>query len=220
VHKLTPCSNRQPVPDHQEAFLTPSGPFDAKLIFEITASIDLGDGEYLADQDRNLAAVKYYMDDLTEATNDSWKSIEDPKRVYFESPSMNQYAAYYLEAEIMDRLSPTKRSFRDNIPERVPQPHSRLYLLFVRLPQHESEFVVQFIVRSGDLSAEENSRIATQIVHQIVKTLDFKNFKALIPTPQGDTEPFAAMTTECAEEMSASIADTAERLHNVSPKKA
>jgi Ran-interacting Mog1 protein len=215
---MTEYSNRQPVPDHQEAFLTPSGPFSAELILEITASVDLGGDEYLVDHDRNLAAVRYYMDDLTEATNDSWKSVEDPQRVYFESSSMNQYAAYYLEAEITDRSSPTKPYFHDSLPDRVPQPHSWLHLLFVRLPQYGSEFVIQFSVKKGNLSAEENSRIATQIVHQIVKTLDFKNFKALIPTPPGDTEHFDAMMTEDAEETSTSLADGAERLRNVSPR--
>jgi hypothetical protein len=220
VYRLTKFSNRQPVPDHQEAFLTPSGPFSAKLIFEITASIDLDDDEYLVDHDRNLAVVRYYMDDLTEATNDSWKSVEDPQRVYFKSSSMIQFAAYYLKAEITDRSRSTMPPFLDSIPDRVPQPHSWLHLLFVRLPQHESEFVVQFIVKNGDLSAEENLRIATHIVHQIVETLDFKDFKALIPTMPEDEEHFAAMMIEDAGDMSASIAESAERLPNVSPRKA
>jgi acyl-coenzyme A thioesterase PaaI-like protein len=36
---LTYHSDRQPIPDNQEAFLTPVGQFDARLIFEITEHI-------------------------------------------------------------------------------------------------------------------------------------------------------------------------------------
>jgi hypothetical protein len=195
------CSDRQPVPDHQEAFLTPSGPFAAKLIFEITAPIDSRDRVHPGDNDPNLGAVNYYMDDLTDVTNDTWKNVEGPRRVAFELPSMHQYAAYYLETEITDRKSPTKGHFHDNIPGELPQPHSWFHLLLVRVPRHESEFVVQLIVKNGHLSALTNSRIAKQIMNHVFKTLNFKNFKALIPTPPGNTEQEAAMATGDAEEM-------------------
>lgn len=181
-------SERQPVPDNQEAFLTRSGPFAAKLIFEITDPIEPRDQVHTRDKDPDFSAVNYYMDDLTEATNDSWKSVEGPQRVSFELSSMHHYTAYYLEAEITDQTAPLKGRAQDNIRGEPPQPHSWLYLLLVRVPQYESEFVVQLIVKNGDLPASTNSNIAMQIINHIVKTLHFENFKALIPTSPGNAE--------------------------------
>jgi hypothetical protein len=185
---LTPLSERQPVPDNQEAFLTRSGPFAAKLIFEITDTIDPRDRVYTQDNDPNFSAVNYYMDDLTDTTNDSWKSVSGPQSVSFGPSSMHQYAGYYLEAEITDRTASLNGQVHDNIPDEPPPPHSWLHLLLVRIPQYESEFVVQLIVKNGELPALTNSQIAKQIMNHIVQTLNFQNFKALIPSPPGNTE--------------------------------
>jgi hypothetical protein len=182
-HEQTnPLSERQPVPDHQEAFLSRSGPFAAKLIFEITDPIDPGDGIKTEDKDANLNAVSYYMDDLTEATNDRWKSVKGPQRVSFALSSMHQYVGYYLEAEITDQTGPLKGQCEDNIRVELLQPHSWLHLLLVRVPQYESEFIVQLVVQHGDLAASVNSHIAQQIINHIIATLNFQNFKALIST--------------------------------------
>jgi hypothetical protein len=161
------------------------------LIFEITDPIEPRDQVQTRDQDPDFRAVNYYMDDLTEATNDSWKSVEGPQRVSFELSSMHHYTAYYLEAEITDDTAPLKGRAPDNIrgePPPPPPPHSWLSLLLVRVPQYESEFVVQLMVKNGDLPASTNSNIAMQIINHIVKTLNFENFKALIPTSPGNVE--------------------------------
>jgi hypothetical protein len=183
-----PLSERQPVPDNQEAFLTRSGPFTAKLIFEITDTIDPRDRVYTQDNDPNFSAVNYYMDDLTDTTNDSWKSVNGPQSVSFGPSSMHQYAGYYLEAEMTDRTASLNGQVHDNIPGELPPPHSWLHLLLVRIPQYESEFVVQLIVKNGELPASTNSQIAKQIMNHIVQTLNFQNFKALIPSPPGNAE--------------------------------
>ena len=175
AHILASHSKRQPVPDNQEAFLTPDGPFDARLIFEIAEYIEPDDNQDLpptgfADQESlNLAAVKYYMDDLANVTNDAWKSVGEPRRISLGesgSHSMNQYPAYYLEAQITSKSS--------------SQAQSWLHLLFVRVPQYGSEFIFQMFVKDGNLSAAENSRIAQAITFKIAKTLDFNNFATLV----------------------------------------
>lgn len=182
---LTYCSDRQPVPDNQEAFLTPVGQFDAKLIFEITEHIKpeshphIQAANFEAQESTNIAAAKYYLDDLLSVTGDSWRSVNGPRRIDLGVPSMKQYSAYYLEAEITPQLGPSAQS-EEQPHDTLVQPTSWLYLLFVRAPAHSSEFVAQMLVKKGNLSAEDNSRIAQQVISKIAETLDFKNFEALI----------------------------------------
>jgi hypothetical protein len=176
---LTYHSDRQPIPDNQEAFLTPVGQFDARLIFEITEHIkpesrphiQAADSE--AQESINIAAVKYYLEDLLSVIGDSWRSVNEPRRIDLGVPSMKRYSAYYLEAEITPQLGP---SAHDTLVQSI----SWLHLLFVRAPVYGSEFVAQMVVKKGDLSVEDNSRIAQQVVSKIAETLDFKNFEALI----------------------------------------
>ena len=181
---LTYCSDRQPVPDNQEAFLTSNGPFDAKLIFEIAEYINPHDQlhtpDYHVQEQRDIAAVKFYMEDLTNVTNDTWMSVKEPRRKRFGVASMNQNAAYYLATEVTTRSSP-KESSLDALPGPSSQPHSWLHLLFVRLPEHGSDFVVHMNVKHGRLSAMQNLSIAEQTMFKIAETLDFSDFEALIP---------------------------------------
>jgi hypothetical protein len=92
---------------------------------------------------------------------------------------MKRHSAYYLEAEITPQLGPSAQSHEQphNI---LVQPTSWLHLLFVRAPVYSSEFVAQMVVKKGNLSAEDSSRIAQQVMSKIAGTLDFKNFEALI----------------------------------------
>jgi hypothetical protein len=178
-------SDRQPVPDNQEAFLTPVGQFDAKLIFEITEYIKPEGHPYIqatnfeVQESTNIAAAKYYLDDLLSVTGDSWRSVNEPRRIDLGVPSMKRYSAYYLEAEITPQLGSSAQS--DEQPHGIlVQPTSWLHLLFVRAPVYGSEFVAQMVVKKGNLSAEDSSRIAHQVMSKIAETLDFKNFEALI----------------------------------------
>jgi hypothetical protein len=178
-------SDRQPVPNNQEAFLTPVGQFDAKLIFEITEHIkpeshpDTQAANFEVQESINIAAAKYYLDDLLSVTGDSWRSVNEPRRIDLGVPSMKQYSAYYLEAEITPQLGSSTQS--DEQPQGVlVQPTSRLHLLFVRAPVFGSEVVAQMVVKKGNISAEDSSRIAHQVMFKIAETLDFKNFEALI----------------------------------------
>src|ERR1700733_14404711 len=113
---LTYHSDRQPVPDNQEAFLTPVGQFDAKLIFEITEHIKpesrshIQAANFEAQESTNIAAAKYYLDDLLSVTGDSWRSVDEPRRVDLGVPSMKRHSAYYLEAEITPQLGPSAQS--------------------------------------------------------------------------------------------------------------
>jgi hypothetical protein len=200
LHRLTQCSDRQPVPDNQEAFLTPRGPFSAQLIFEITDPINLGDHLHGADCDLNLAAIRFYMDDLTLVTNDTWRSVKEPRKISLGLSSMNQYAGYYLETQLTTRSSLKTDSY-DDVTSNPSQPHSWLHLLFIRVPQHESEFVIQMVVKNGNLSAMENLRIAQQVVFKITETLEFKNFKALVGNSAANTNQEGAMTTGDGEEL-------------------
>jgi hypothetical protein len=183
---LTYHSDRQPVPDSQEAFLTPVGQFDAKLIFEITEHIKPENGpniqaaNFEVQESINIAAAKYYLDDLMSVTGDSWRSVNEPRRIDLGVPSMKRYSAYYLEAEIAPQLGLSAQSDRKPH-DTLVQPTGWLHLLFVRAPVHGSEFVAQMVVKKGNLSAEDNSRIAQQVMSKIAETLDFKNFEALIP---------------------------------------
>lgn len=178
-------SNRQPVPDSQEAFLTPAGQFDAKLIFEITEHIEpeshpsIQAANLEVQESMNIAAAKYYLDDLLSVTGDSWRNVNEPRRIDLGVPSMKRYSAYYLEVEITPQLGPSAQS--DEQPhDTLAQPTSWLHLLFVRAPVHGSEFVAQMLVKKGNLSVEDSSRIAHQVMSKIAETLDFKNFEALI----------------------------------------
>jgi hypothetical protein len=92
---------------------------------------------------------------------------------------MKRYSAYYLEAEITPQLGPSTQS--DEQPHDIlVQPTSWLHLILVRASVHGSEFVAQMVVKKGNLSAEDNSRFAQQVMSKIAETLDFKNFEALI----------------------------------------
>jgi hypothetical protein len=178
-------SERQPVPDNQEAFLTPVGQFDAKLIFEITEHIkpeggpDLDAANSEAQESINIAAAKYYLDDLLSVTGDSRRNVNGPKRIDLGVPSMKRYSAYYLEAEIAPQPGPSAQS-EGQLHDNMVQPANWLHLLFVRAPVHGSEFVAQMLVRKGELSAEDNSRTAQQVMSKIAETLEFKNLEALI----------------------------------------
>lgn len=182
---LTYHSDRQPVPDNQEAFLTPVGQFDAKLIFEITEHIKpegrshIQAANFEAQESINIAAAKYYLDDLLSVTGDSWRSVDEPRRIDLGVPSMKRHSAYYLEAEITPQLGPSAQS-NEQLHDILVQPTSWLHLLFVRAPVYGSEFVAQMVVKKGNLSAEDNSRMAQQVMSRIAETLDFKNFEALI----------------------------------------
>ena len=97
---------------------------------------------------------------------------------------MKQYSAYYLEAELTPQLGPSTQS--DEQPHDTSvQPTSWLHLLFVRVPVHGSEFVAQMVVKKGNLSVEDSSRMAHQVISKIAETLDFKNFEALISEDKG-----------------------------------
>jgi hypothetical protein len=182
---LTYHSDRQPIPDNQEAFLTPVGQLDARLIFEITEHIkpesrphiQAADSE--AQESINIAAVKYYLEDLLSVTGDSWRSVNEPRRIDLGVPSMKRYSAYYLEAEITPQLGPSAQP-NEQLHDTLVQQISWFHLIFVRVPVYGSEFVAQMVVKKGDLSVEDNSRIAQQVVSKIAETLDFKNFEALI----------------------------------------
>ena len=178
-YRLTHHSNRQPVPNNQEAFLTPSAPLDARLIFEIAEYITPHDQLHHADdslpQALDLAALKYYVDDLMSVTDDNWKNTNEPRRIDLGLPSMKAYSAYYLEAQIFARTG-TKAGSHGDVPGTSPKSHSALYLLFVRASQHGSEFVVQMIVKNG----QQNPSIAEQVMFRIAETLDFKSFDALV----------------------------------------
>ena len=179
VRELTRHSARQPVPDNQEAFLSPSGSLDTKLIFEIAEYIAPPDQMHPVDDSHlqaiNLAALKYYVEDLASVTDDEWKSVNEPRKVDLGVPSMKSYSAYYLEAQIFARTG-TKADSHDDLLRAPSQPHSWLHLLFVRILEHESEFVVQMTVENGaqDLSTAE------QVMFKIIETLDFKSFDALV----------------------------------------
>lgn len=175
------------------------------MIFEITDPIDTHDHEHAGDDDddddaaANFSAANYYMDDLTDVTNDRWKSVDGPRSVSFKLSSMHQYAASYLEAEITERRPPVEGHSHDNIPAEQPPPHSWLHLLLVRVPKYHSEFVVQLIVQNGDLPTSTNSSIAKQIMDHMVTTLNFKKLEALIPPPVPETtEQQTAMATGAA----------------------
>jgi hypothetical protein len=182
---LTYHSDRQPVPDNQEAFITPVGQFDARLIFEITEYIKPESRPHIqavdseAQESINIAAAKYYLEDLLSVTGDSRRSVDEPRRIDLGVPSMKRYSAYYLETEITPQLDPSAQS-NGQLHDTLVQPVSWLHLLFVRAPVYGSEFVIQMVVKKGDLSVEDNSRIAQQVMSKIGETLDFKNFEALI----------------------------------------
>ena len=178
-YKLTRHSDRQPVPDNQEAFLTLSGPLDARLIFEIAEYITPRDQLHDADgslpQALDLAALKYYVDDLLSVTEDNWKNTDEPRKIVLGPPSMKAYSAYYLEAQIFAQTG-TKAGSHGDVPGTSLKPHSALYLLFVRASQHGSEFVVQMIVKHG----QQNPSDAEQVMFRIAETLEFKSFDALV----------------------------------------
>src|SRR4051794_33006813 len=182
---LTYHSVRQPVPDNQEAFLTPVGRFDARLIFEITEHIKPESGPHIeaanfeVQESINVAAAKYYLDDLLSVTGDSWREVNEPRRIDLGVPSMKRYSAYYLEAEITPQLGPSGQSDEQSH-DILVQPTSWLHLILVRAPVHGSELVAQMVVKKGNLSAEDNSCLAQQVMSKIAETLDFKNFEALI----------------------------------------